>query len=166
MRVTDEINLQIKAASTNTPGWYKEELGKAWKNIFPITLASFRMGILPLDHPAWGLTPNPWWRFITDLPLLSWEKAKVLSKQRRPSVVPHFDESRWIIQERKLVDFREMVTAHMGNHSMLKLVQIPAPVKGCNVLICYREDVVGILKYLMIWKLEWKSSKDLLRRLG
>nr|POE58614.1 hypothetical protein CFP56_50203 [Quercus suber] len=29
-----------------------------------------------------------------------------------------------------------------------------------------QRDITGILKYLMIWKPEWNSSKDLLRRLG
>ena len=29
-----------------------------------------------------------------------------------------------------------------------------------------REDTMGILQYLMVWKPEWNSSKDLLRRLG
>ena len=28
------------------------------------------------------------------------------------------------------------------------------------------EDVVGILKHMMIWKLEWNHSTELLRRLG
>ena len=88
-----------------------------------------------------------------------------MSKQRRPSVVPHFDKSGWIIQERKLVNFRGMAIAHMGNHLMLKLVQILALVKSCDVLICCSEDVVGILKYMMVWKLEWKNSKDLLKRI-
>ena len=54
--------------------------------------------------------------------------------------MPHFDKSGWIIQEKKLVDFRGMGTTHMGNHPMLKLVQILAPVKSCDVLICCRED--------------------------
>ena len=89
-----------------------------------------------------------------------------LSKQRRPSMMPHFDESRWIIWERKLVDFRGMATAHMGNHPMLKLVQILAPVKICDMLICCREEIEEILKYMMVWKPKWKNSKDLLRRLG
>ena len=60
--------------------------------------------------------------------------------------MPHFDKSRWIIRERKLVDFRGMATADMWNHPMLKLVQILAPVNICDMLICYREDVEGILK--------------------
>jgi len=79
--------------------------------------------------------------------------------------VLHFDEFEWIIQDRKLVDFRGMATTHMGNHPMLKLVQILALVKRCDMLIYCREDVMGILKYMMIWKPEWKYSKDLLRRI-
>ena len=48
--------------------------------------------------------------------------------------MPHFDESGWIIQERRIVDFRGSASAHMGNHPMLKLIQILAPVKRCNLL--------------------------------
>ena len=36
----------------------------------------------------------------------------------------------------------------------------------CDVLMSCREDVEGILKYMMLWKPEWKHSKDLLRSLG
>lgn len=165
-RVADEIILQIRVTPIVSLGWCDQDLGKAWKEIFPITPSSIRMGSLPLDHQAWGLTPNPWWRFIMDLPLLSWEEATALSKQRRPSVMPHFVEFRWIIQERKLVDFRGMATAHLGNHPVLKLVQILVLVKRCNVLIYCREEMVGLLKYMMIWKLEWRNSKDLLKRMG
>ena len=64
------------------------------------------------------------------------------------------------------MNFRRMAIAHMGNHLMLKLVQILAPVKICDMLICCREEIEGILKYMMVWKPKWKNSKDLLRRLG
>ncbi|KAL0015593.1 hypothetical protein SO802_002662 [Lithocarpus litseifolius] len=126
--------LQIRAAPTDTLRWCKEELWHAWKHIFPITPTSVRTGNLPLDHPTWGQTPNPWWKFLTDTPLLLWEEAEELSNQRRPSIMPHFNESRWIIQERIPVDFRAMAAAYMGNHPMLKLVQILAPIKRCDVL--------------------------------
>ena len=59
-----------------------------------------------------------------------------------------------------------MATALMGNHPMLKLIQFLVPLEKCDVLISCREDVVGMLKYMMIWKPEWKHSKDLLRSLG
>lgn len=63
------------------------------------------------------------------------------------------------------MDFQGSASTHMGNHPMLKLIQILVPVKRCNLLISCREDIMGILKYMMIWKPEWNSSKDLLRRL-
>ena len=34
------------------------------------------------------------------------------------------------------------------------------------LLICCKEDILDILKYLMIWKLDWITSKDLLWRMG
>ena len=64
------------------------------------------------------------------------------------------------------MDFRGSTSTHMGNHPMLKLIRILVPVKRCNILICCRKDTMGILKYMMIWKPKWNSSKDLLRRLG
>ena len=34
------------------------------------------------------------------------------------------------------------------------------------MLISCKEEVMGILKHILIWKPEWKHSKELLRRLG
>ncbi|XP_030943860.1 uncharacterized protein LOC115968578 [Quercus lobata] len=164
--IPDVIIEQIRASPTLSMGWHEEALKNAWKQIFPLTPTSSRTGLLNLDHPAWGLTPNPWWKFITDTPLLSWEEAERLSKYLRPSVVPHYDESGWVIQERKIVDSRGMALAHMGNHPSLKLIQVLAPVQKCDLLICCNEEILGILRYMMIWKPEWTTSKDLLRSPG
>ena len=120
--IPDEIISQIRAMPTVILGEFEEELKQAWKNIFPITPDNIRLGSLPLEHKAWFLTPNPWWKFLMDIPEVSWEAAEELNKQRKPFVVPHWDESRWIIQERRLVDFRGMATAHLGNHPTLKLI--------------------------------------------
>ena len=54
----------------------------------------------------------------------------------------------------------------MGNFPTLKLFQILALIRKCDLLICCREDITGILKYMMVWKPNWVASKDLLRRLG
>ena len=164
--IPNEIIEQIRAAPTDTLGWLEEELKNAWKHIFPLTPTSIKTGHLNFDHPTWGHTPNPWWKFIMDTPLLSWEEAEKLNRQRRPLVVPHFDESGWLIQERKIVDFRGVASSHMGNHPSLKLIQVLAPVQMCNLLVSCKEDILGILWYMMIWKSEWATSKDLLRRLG
>ena len=77
--VSNEVIAHIQAASTNTLGWFEEELSRSWKQLFPITHTSIRLGELPMDHPAWGQTPNSWWKFLTNTPLISWEKAEVLN---------------------------------------------------------------------------------------
>ena len=87
--IPNEIIAQIRAAPTETLGWFEEELGYAWKHLFPITRASIRSGKLPLDHNAWNLTPNPWWKFYIDVPEILLEAAEELSKQRWSLVVPH-----------------------------------------------------------------------------
>ena len=38
----------------------------AWKNIFPLTETSRRLGYLPLKDKAWVRTPNLWWWFLMD----------------------------------------------------------------------------------------------------
>ena len=57
--IPDEVIAQIHAAPTETLGGFKEELGQAWKQLFPITPTSIKTGNLPLDHNEWNLTPNP-----------------------------------------------------------------------------------------------------------
>ena len=58
--IPKEFIAQIRAAPTETPGWFEEELKQAWKHLFPITPESIRLGDLPLEHKAWDLTPNSW----------------------------------------------------------------------------------------------------------
>lgn len=98
-------------------------------------------------------------------PPVSWKDAEMLNRQRKAIHSTTLQSGR-LIQERRLVDFKGMASMHMGNHPMLKLIQILTPIQVCNVLVCYKEDTMGILKYLMIWKPNWTTSKDLLRRLG
>ena len=87
--IPEEVIAQICAAPTETLGWFEEELGQAWKQPFPITPTSIIIRDLPLDHNAWNLTPNPWRKFLTDTPAISWEATEELSKQRWPSIVPY-----------------------------------------------------------------------------
>ena len=73
-----------------TIGRFKEELCATWKNLFPLTQASGRNEKLVLDQPAGGTTPNPWWKFIMDMPLISKKDVEELNRLRRPLVVPHW----------------------------------------------------------------------------
>ena len=50
--ISDEMIAQIRAAPTDTLGWFDQTLCNAWKNLFPITPTSIRTGDLALDHPA------------------------------------------------------------------------------------------------------------------
>ena len=164
--ILNEVIAQIRAAPTVTLGSFDEELMAAWKHILPITLTSVRTGFVRLDHPAWDSTPNPWWKFLTDAPLISKEEAQELNELRRPLVMPHLDEFGWLIQERKVIDFRGLAVSHLGNFPTLKLFQTLNQAKKCDLLLCCREDIQGILTYMTVWKPEWMASKDLLRSLG
>ena len=50
-------------------GWYEEEALVAWKNIFPLTEVSARLGYLLVEDKAWLKTPNPYWHFLMDKPM-------------------------------------------------------------------------------------------------
>ena len=76
----------------------------------------------------WGTTPNPWWKFITNMPLISEKDAEELNRLRRPLVVPHLDKFGWLVQERKVIDFKRTVSMHLGNFPIMKLFQTFNPV--------------------------------------
>lgn len=166
MAILEEMIAQIRAAPTNILGWFEEDLLVAWKHIFPITPTNVLTGNLPLDHPSWGRTLNPWWKFLMDTPLISEKEAQDLNKLRRPLVMPYLDELGWLVQERRVIDFKGLVWTFLGNMPTMKLFQILNLVKRFDLLLCCREEIQGILNYLIVWKLDWVVSKDLLRRLG
>lgn len=68
--LSDEMITQIRVALTDMRCWFEEDLKVVWKHLFLITPLSITMGNLPLDHLVWGLTPNPWWTFLTDTHLI------------------------------------------------------------------------------------------------
>uniref|UniRef100_A0A7N2N4Z5 Endonuclease/exonuclease/phosphatase domain-containing protein n=1 Tax=Quercus lobata TaxID=97700 RepID=A0A7N2N4Z5_QUELO len=113
-----------------------------------------------------GNNTNPWWKFITNMPLISEKDAEELNRLRRPLVVPHLDEFGWLVQERKVIDFKRIVSMHLGNFPIMKLFQTFNPGKTCDLLISCREEIQGILNYMVLWKPNRVASKELLRRLG
>nr|POE88491.1 hypothetical protein CFP56_53777 [Quercus suber] len=99
--IPDVVIAQIRVALTEALGRFEEDLEIAWKHIFSVTQNSINTGKLPLDHPAWGTTPNLWWSFLTDAPVISEAVAQELNLLRRPLVQPYLDEFGWLVQERK-----------------------------------------------------------------
>ena len=100
------------------------------------------------------------------MPLISEVELKELNKLRRPLVMPHLDESGWLVKERKVIDFRGLASAYLGNFPTMKLFKFLKLVKKCDLLICCREEIQGILNYFTVWKPDWVASKDLFRRMG
>ncbi|KAK9988090.1 hypothetical protein SO802_028329 [Lithocarpus litseifolius] len=47
----------------------------------------------------------------------------------------------------------------MGNFPMIKLFQILTSVQSCDLQLCCKEDIVGILKYMVVWKLNWVEAE-------
>nr|POF26938.1 hypothetical protein CFP56_37710 [Quercus suber] len=82
--------------NSNSPdgqaGWVRGGTESSMEALFPLTLESIRNGDLELNHLAWSSTPNPWWMFIIDMPIITKEEARMLNEQRRPLVVPHLDK--------------------------------------------------------------------------
>ena len=66
--IGEETIKWIRQDPTEIWGWFDLELMIAWKNLFPLTEASKKLGYLPINDEAWALTPNPWWRFLSDRP--------------------------------------------------------------------------------------------------
>ncbi|KAK9990872.1 hypothetical protein SO802_025857 [Lithocarpus litseifolius] len=54
----------------------------------------------------------------------------------------------------------------MGNLPMMKLYQTLNQISKCDLLVCCKEEIQGILKYLVTWKPNWEASTNLLRNLG
>ena len=80
--------------------------------------------------------------------------------------MPYLDEFGWIVQERKLIDFRGTTMTHLRNAPTMKLIEILKTVNQCDLLLDCREEIQGILNYLVVWNPNWVASKDLLRRMG
>ena len=73
-----------------------------------------------------GLDSRPMVEFLTNVHLITEKELEELNRQRRPLIVPHLDESRWLVQERKVINFRGIVASHIGNMPTMKLFQILA----------------------------------------
>ena len=66
--IRDKMIEGIQRDPTDIMGRYEKEALVAWKNIFPLTKVSARLGYLPIEDVAWIKTPNPYWHFLMDRP--------------------------------------------------------------------------------------------------
>ena len=66
--IGDKTMESIQRDPTDIMGYYEMEAMEAWKNLFPLTEVSARLGYLPMADEAWIMTPNPYWHFLMDKP--------------------------------------------------------------------------------------------------
>lgn len=84
------------------------------------------------------------------MPLISKKDAEELNRLRRPLVVPHLDESGLLVQERKVIHFRGTVSMHLENFPIMKLFQTLNPIRTCDLLSSCKEQIQGILNYMVL----------------
>lgn len=68
--IGDETIQWIRKDPTKIWGWFDLELMLVWKNMFPLTEESMRLGYLPLKNATWVMTLKPWWKFVTNRPVV------------------------------------------------------------------------------------------------
>ena len=64
--IGDKTIESIQRDPTYIMGYYEMEAMEAWKNLFPLTEVSARLGYLPMADEAWITTSNPYWHFLMD----------------------------------------------------------------------------------------------------
>ncbi len=128
----------IKATPTATLGWYDQELMTAWKNIFPLTTESQRLGSLPFSNPVWQGWPNPWWEFLMDLPAPRVERTLVWRTLPSISAKPllcELNPSEEIAERQMLVD-QLIAVSCLGNRATQKLIQVFHPNLQFSLMVC------------------------------
>lgn len=68
--IRDMMINMIKGDPIDIMGCFDWELMRAWQNLFLLTELSSRSGFLPLSDEAWISTPNLWWRFLMERPVV------------------------------------------------------------------------------------------------
>ena len=167
----DTINM-IRRDPTHIMGWFEKELMEAWLNIFPLTETSRQLGSLLITDEVWILTPNPWWRFVTDRPALLPIPLNNSNPFVRSSILPLSELSLCemkadllepVITERKILVERLVECATMGNIHRVKLFQFLAPKIKHTILVKCTEWTLGVWKYSVTLFSEVIRAKTLLK---
>nr|POE84594.1 hypothetical protein CFP56_70683 [Quercus suber] len=142
--VGDDTIRWIRQDSTEVWGWFDTELMLAWKNMFPLTEISKLVGYLPMEDEAWKLTPNPWWRFLTDRPTVPtplMNNFGLLAQKSKVQPLEKFlteAEQEWIqpvITGRMILQVAPVECVMMGNLHWVKLLQVAEPMIPGTILI-------------------------------
>ena len=171
--IGDKTIESIQRDPTYIMGYYEMEAMEAWKNLFPLTEVSARLGYLPMADEAWITTPNPYWHFLMDKlkfpPLI----ASLSQTLKSPSWKPFCEKSLSVLEsihleptisQRKVLLNRPIELMLMGNLFTVKLLQFSMAPITCTLNILCNQAQFGILKHVVTLFLEIIREKILLRQ--
>ena len=124
--------------------------------MFPLTDESREMGYLPLMNKAWELTPNPWWRFVTDIPAsLAPPPSSSSSSETRSSMQLSErsltkTEKGWMdsmISVKKILQDKPVECYMKGSLHKMKMIQFVKAKIGGTILTKTSIEVMGIVHH-------------------
>ena len=146
----------IQRDPTDIMGWYEKEALVAWKNIFPLTKVSARLGYLPIEDVAWIKTPNPYWHFLMDRPTFP-PLTNMISVQQGSPFWKHLCEESMsaletillerAICQRKILQEKPVEMVVIGNLFLVKLLQFSMPMIACTLNILSNQSQFRILRH-------------------
>ena len=171
--IGDKTMESIQRDPTDIMGYYEMEAMEAWKNLFPLTEVSARLGYLPMADEAWIMTPNPYWHFLMDKPKFPPLIAPLSQSLNSPLWKPLCEKSLSVLEsihleptisQRKVLLNRPIELMLMGNLFTVKLLQFSMAPITCTLNILCNQAQFGILKHAVTLFPEIIREKILLRQ--
>lgn len=127
---------------------------------------------LPMKNEAWALTPNLWWRFLSDRPAIQ-TPLQISLRPLATRLNVHASENllseaelEWTQSEitmRKTLQERPMECMMWGNLHQVKLLQFVEPKMKVTILIKVTQERMGIIKHsISLFKGEMTMKKELM----
>ena len=159
---------EIRAKLTHVMGWFNRKLAIAWRNIFPLTANSARLGFLPLMDPTWGKMPNSWWQFLANSLSLEEEQRNVWRVLPQVLQVPMLCEENPMdtLSERRILEAQLISTFIMGNRHCTKIIQVFKPTLEFSIHAMAREMNLGVFEHLLTLCPRKGKTKEMMALMG
>nr|POE60661.1 uncharacterized protein CFP56_41048 [Quercus suber] len=139
----------LSSPHTHKMGWFNAKLRKARKLIFPLTLRSAIMGLLPLTNLAWGMMTNPWWSFVSNTPGQEEEIALVWKTIPQIAPTPMLCDVNPLesLTARRMLENQAIATNFFGNWQATKILQVFQPVTEFLIHWTTIKKLMGVLEH-------------------
>ena len=137
--------------------------------MFSLTEESKTLGYLPVMNRAWELTPNPWWRFVTDQPAFQTPPPVNSSSSATRSSVQHSEkllteaEKEWmrnLITVRKSPQDKPVECLLKGSVHRMKMIQLAEAKSSGTILTKSSVGERGIIQHSVTLFRERLVSKE------